>query len=554
MTHQHWSTDDLNTLHAEVMNAASLAACDGAAFAKVLRRPGVTAKQPGQVGRSVRLVAALSTYAVIAAAAIYFVQPAGQGQPQPEGRTQETLLPICLFLTRRYRGMSLHDKEETIYRAARGNLGRLLTYLSNCNLCTFKSEAQTEVATIHRDELAQVEAQTYAGARGNLGSLRGYLNNCNICAFKTQAAIEISDLERDQRARLEEATYRAAIGNLNGLRVYVATCQICSFKGNAENAIKQLERTIAFQIKNNHANAVSLSFYSQRDKSRTWPTDGKVYILRHSETQNYRLSCDVGETICYGAWVNGSLLNPYWGAGYGGKQPCTNCCLTCSTATAPPFVLEPREAQQPVPTITFRMRNNHPNFVALSFYSKSDASRSWPGGGQVYPMRDRQLNDYRLTCQAGEQICYGAWVDGSLLSPYWGTGYGGRQGCANCCYVCSGQETDPIDLNPSDAKVPVPTLTWHVKNNYPYTIDLVFYADTRPNQWPGENQVYTLNDRTVHNIPISCQANERICYGAWPRGNPGGIGWGLGYNRGLRCSNCCWTCNGGETEIISLDP
>jgi hypothetical protein len=201
-------------------------------------------------------------------------------------------------------------------------------------------------------------------------------------------------------------------------------------------------------------------------------------------------------------------------------------------------------------TIAFRIKSNHPKAVALSFYSQRDKSRAWEGG----ILRDSQPHDYRLSCDVGETICYGAWVNGNALSPYWGTGYGGREWCTNCCHVCSGQETDPIVLNPSDAKVPVPTLTWQVQNNYSYIIDLVFYAADRPNQWPGGNQVYTLNDRSVHNIRISCQANEIVCYGAWPRGNPGSIGWGLGYNRGLGCSNCCWRCNGGETGVISINP
>ena len=71
------------------------------------------------------------------------------------------------------------------------------------------------------------------------------------------------------------------------------------------------------------------------------------------------------------------------------------------------------------PTVTFQIKSNHPNTVALSFHSATDRSRVWPDDGNVYVIDDRNVHTYRLSCERGEQICYGAWVNGGALSSYW---------------------------------------------------------------------------------------------------------------------------------------
>jgi len=62
--------------------------------------------------------------------------------------------------------------------------------------------------------------------------------------------------------------------------------------------------------------------------------------------------------------------------------------------------------------ITFRVKSLHPNIVDLEFYSQSRRGHVWPGGGQVYTLRDSQSHHHDLACNAGEKVCYGAWVRG----------------------------------------------------------------------------------------------------------------------------------------------
>ena len=93
-------------------------------------------------------------------------------------------------------------------------------------------------------------------------------------------------------------------------------------------------------------------------------------------------------------------------------------------------------------SLTWNVRSEHPNSIAIEFYS-ADSDGSWPGDGEVYLIDDDADHSYPLQCDAGETICYGAWVRGDSSS-FWGTGKGGAEGCESCCYVCDGAETPMI--------------------------------------------------------------------------------------------------------------
>lgn len=94
--------------------------------------------------------------------------------------------------------------------------------------------------------------------------------------------------------------------------------------------------------------------------------------------------------------------------------------------------------------VTFVIRNNHPFAVRAELYSQS-RNHVWPGGGQDYYLDDGEAKEMSLACQEGEEICYGAWVDGDE-NTYWGVGPGNAEACDDCCYVCSGGETEEIVL------------------------------------------------------------------------------------------------------------
>ena len=95
--------------------------------------------------------------------------------------------------------------------------------------------------------------------------------------------------------------------------------------------------------------------------------------------------------------------------------------------------------------LVWRFQSKHPNHVSLEFYSQ-DRSQVWPGGGGVYVIKDWATHTYSLTCDDGEKICYGAWVNDS--STYWGKGYDGAEACGSCCAVCGRGDVKTKVLKP----------------------------------------------------------------------------------------------------------
>ena len=96
--------------------------------------------------------------------------------------------------------------------------------------------------------------------------------------------------------------------------------------------------------------------------------------------------------------------------------------------------------------VTFVMNNQHPNAVEVELYSQ-DRDHIWPGGGEVYLLDDGETKEMSLSCEEGESICYGAWISGDQNS-YWGVGPNNAQKCDNCCYTCEGGQTEQINLVP----------------------------------------------------------------------------------------------------------
>lgn len=94
--------------------------------------------------------------------------------------------------------------------------------------------------------------------------------------------------------------------------------------------------------------------------------------------------------------------------------------------------------------VTFMMKNNHPNALEVELYSL-DRDHVWPGNSQVYILDDGETKQMPLSCEEGEKICYGAWIQGDQET-YWGVGPGNKQACDDCCYTCTGGATETIDL------------------------------------------------------------------------------------------------------------
>lgn len=97
-------------------------------------------------------------------------------------------------------------------------------------------------------------------------------------------------------------------------------------------------------------------------------------------------------------------------------------------------------------SINWRLRSFDKAVVDVEFYSQN-RRHIWPGGSEVYVIRDFEAKSFKLNCVRGEKICYGAWVRGNSKF-YWGVGKANANRCTGCCYTCGDTtETPIINLN-----------------------------------------------------------------------------------------------------------
>jgi hypothetical protein len=205
----------------------------------------------------------------------------------------------------------------------------------------------------------------------------------------------------------------------------------------------------------------------------------------------------------------------------------------------------PASAVPEPPTVVFRMKNNDTHALMLAFFSMTNRSRVW----RQSPLSDSDIHSYKLSCETGERICYGVWLsDGDLLSPYWGVGRDGRQSCQDCCLDCQ-RLGMTMALESGDAKRPSPTLGWHFKNETSSKIEVTFYSPDRSMKWPAGDQVFYVEPGTTQDMKLNCSAGQNICYGAWSSADFNRY-WGVGRGGRQGCTNCCYICNGGETNIL----
>ncbi len=95
------------------------------------------------------------------------------------------------------------------------------------------------------------------------------------------------------------------------------------------------------------------------------------------------------------------------------------------------------------------------------------------------------------------------------------------------------------------------SLTWNIRSDHPNAVSLEFYSEDGNTSWPGAGDVYVLDDNEDHAFPLQCRLGERICYGAWVRGDETQF-WGVGVNGSQFCESCCYQCDGGETPLIVI--
>jgi hypothetical protein len=91
----------------------------------------------------------------------------------------------------------------------------------------------------------------------------------------------------------------------------------------------QASGLVTFNITNNARYTIFLKFFSQ-NRSWVWPTATSNYVLNDNKEHSIRLTCNIGEKICYGAGYSHDGTGSSWGVGFLGKLGCSGCCLTCA--------------------------------------------------------------------------------------------------------------------------------------------------------------------------------------------------------------------------------
>lgn len=92
--------------------------------------------------------------------------------------------------------------------------------------------------------------------------------------------------------------------------------------------------------------------------------------------------------------------------------------------------------------MTFYIRNQNPQGVVLELHGQN---RAWPGNGQVYAIDGKSRKSVTIECAEGENICYGAWINGNDRIT-WGVGPDNNRDCQDCCSICVSKTTTQVDI------------------------------------------------------------------------------------------------------------
>ena len=103
----------------------------------------------------------------------------------------------------------------------------------------------------------------------------------------------------------------------------------------------------------------------------------------------------------------------------------------------------------------------------------------------------------------------------------------------------------------SSAQTQQNSITFRIKSDYQYKVQIAFFSQDRNHVWPGRGNAYNLDDSKVHEVKLACQPGESICYGGWVTGNAK-LYWGRGSDGKLKCESCCYTCSNNMTPVIRL--
>jgi uncharacterized protein YecT (DUF1311 family) len=103
-------------------------------------------------------------------------------------------------------------------------------------------------------------------------------------------------------------------------------------------------------------------------------------------------------------------------------------------------------------SFAFLFRNNSGTDLQYQLFA-TGRDIVWPGAARFYTIpANSKVHNAAISCELGEKICFGAWIEGRT-DFYWGVGRSKTNACSHCCYVCRGQATEIINLNPPNLAV-----------------------------------------------------------------------------------------------------
>ena len=110
--------------------------------------------------------------------------------------------------------------------------------------------------------------------------------------------------------------------------------------------------------------------------------------------------------------------------------------------------------------LTFQFINNNERPINLKLFARDESKQEWPSKTKFYSIKpDSAVQQLKISCEEGAQICWGAWIveqtesgeigasgkrnvrSGKLM---FGAGERGTRSCQHCCHVCKADASTPI--------------------------------------------------------------------------------------------------------------
>ena len=77
------------------------------------------------------------------------------------------------------------------------------------------------------------------------------------------------------------------------------------------------------------------------------------------------------------------------------------------------------------------------------------------------------------------------------------------------------------------------SLNFRIKSDYHKILHLKFFSRDYKTVWPARDRVYVIDDYEYHDYSLNCEYGEKICYGAWVKGDKSTY-WGIGPREPLK--------------------